>query len=305
MDNDNKRACECGQCFFLAEPGSKYCKHHRNVMENYDRKYGRVEGEAAPHKFDPNTLICDNCGFVCDGQNNECPQAIGSVTGGSPAVQKLAAPAPQAATPDAELDEKCKHGIYLEQCDECDGPTFEGNDFMESQAEAPRPEAPTAYAKVAARNLRFYAELIERGEIDAKNVEALSESVFIHSLREYASYIERAESRPSAEEVENADCEQCNVMAIEIREAAVNRLSRDCVDLAECSIEFEDKYNAQVCKNEDLRVAADQLAKLYEDAAQTIHRGQFHQWQDFNVCDKPHCKEARTALANYKRLREG
>jgi hypothetical protein len=99
MDNDKKRACECGQCFFLAESGSKYCKHHRNVMENYDRKRGRVEGEAAP--------------------------------------------APQAATPDAELDEKCKHGIYLEQCDECDGPTFEGNDFMESQAEAPRPSAPT------------------------------------------------------------------------------------------------------------------------------------------------------------------
>jgi uncharacterized protein (UPF0335 family) len=113
-------------------------------------------------------------------------------------VEGEAAPAPQAAT------QQCPHcrgeggfdGTDGGSCEDCNG----DGTIPVSQAEAPRPSAPNAYAKVAARNLRFYAELIERGEIDAKNVEALSESVFIHSLREYASYIERLESRPSAEE---------------------------------------------------------------------------------------------------------
>jgi hypothetical protein len=165
-------------------------------------------------------LICENC-------NLQLPPDCSACGCGNRSFTKLyggeAAPAPQAATNEQEFAQLRRKQSEAEQAwafleakgvknldierDGKDKVTLTellaefANGVFIGQAEAPRPSAPNTYAKVAARNLRFYAELIERGEIDAKNVEALSESVFIHSLREYASYIEQAESRPSAEEV--------------------------------------------------------------------------------------------------------
>jgi hypothetical protein len=113
MDNDNKRACECGQCFFLAESGSKYCKHHRNVMENYDGKYARVEGEAAPapQAATPKYQQIDNL--------------LNEMCGVSQAE------APQAATPNTATDNLRSNPYEIYEA--------------VSQAEAPRPSAPNLY----------------------------------------------------------------------------------------------------------------------------------------------------------------
>lgn len=52
-------ACQTGECFFRAEEGSKYCKHHRSAMEAYDAKLAATEPvEQAPRPQEE----CPRCG---------------------------------------------------------------------------------------------------------------------------------------------------------------------------------------------------------------------------------------------------
>lgn len=41
-----QQACAVGMCFFLAEKGSLYCRHHRNIQEAFDAKQRKREEES-------------------------------------------------------------------------------------------------------------------------------------------------------------------------------------------------------------------------------------------------------------------
>jgi hypothetical protein len=218
MDNDKfvPPDCKCGhprKCHEIEPPYPCYAQTTpRDDADMCDCQGYTipVAGEAAPapqaeapspHKFDPNTLICDNCGFVCDGQNNECPQAIGSVTGGSPAVQKLAAPQ---AAPRLAAFKECLHIVQFEQSM---GANIIGAasaiqkeiSLMEklavSQAEAPRPSAPNLEAEAPTPTRKWTTPPDAEGFGDNKFV--MPTSLRLGAAAEAPKpYL--AESRPSA-----------------------------------------------------------------------------------------------------------
>lgn len=42
---NGQEACAVGMCFFLAEKGSQYCRHHRAIEEASDMKRQRLQAE--------------------------------------------------------------------------------------------------------------------------------------------------------------------------------------------------------------------------------------------------------------------